>query len=266
MANLKMLIVTAEMAPYTELTEQSVFLRDLAIYLQKSGAEIRVFMPKFGNIKERKHRLHEVIRLSGLNITVGRNNNPLIIKVASLQTAKIQIYFLDNEEFFSRKNFYHDANNNYYQDNDERIVFFNKGVFELLLKLGWIPDVIHCQGWMSGLVPLLARTTFKNEPPVRNSKIIYSYFEDDLKFNIGPSLIKKAAIKVTNGDLQYLENPHNTDLNKSGAAFADHFLISSDHVEKETETFFKSLNNGNILDIRDNKPESFYEKYYKLIR
>jgi starch synthase len=114
------------MAPYTDLTDQAVFLRDLALNLQKRGAEIRVFMPKFGQIKERKHRLHEVIRLSGLNITVGRDNNPLIIKVASLQTAKIQVYFLDNEDFFKRKNFFHDDNNTFFEDNDERAIFFNK--------------------------------------------------------------------------------------------------------------------------------------------
>lgn len=260
-----MLIVTSEMAPYTELTEQSIFLRDLAIYMQKSGAEIRVFMPKFGNIKERKHRLHEVIRLSGLNITVGRNNNPLIIKVASLQTAKIQIYFLDNDEFFKRKFFYSDDNNKFFPDNDDRVVFFNKGVFELLLKLGWMPDIIHCQGWMSGLVPILARTLFKNEPPVRNAKIVFSYYEDELRFNLGAAIAKKASLKITNGDLNYLENPQNTDLNKVGAAFADHTIISSALVENDADIFFKSIGNGSTLDIRKENPETFYEKYNQLI-
>jgi starch synthase len=128
-------------------------------------------MPKYGTIKERKHRLHEVIRLSGLNITIGRNNNPLIIKVASLQTAKIQVYFLDNEDYFKRKYFLNDENGDFFKDNDDRVIFHNKAVIELLMKLGWKPDVIHCQGWMSGLIPMYARTLFRSEPVVKDSKM-----------------------------------------------------------------------------------------------
>ncbi|MBT3303620.1 MAG: glycogen/starch synthase [Bacteroidetes bacterium] len=264
MTNQKILIVCHEMAPYTDLTEQAIFLRDLALNLQKRGAEIRVFMPKFGHIKERKHRLHEVIRLSGLNITVGRNNNPLIIKVASLQTAKIQVYFLDNEDFFQRKNFFHDDGDKFYEDNDERAIFYNKGVLELLVKLGWMPDVIHCQGWLSGLVPAYARTTFSSEPSLKKVKLISSIYHDGLKNNLGADFVKKSHLKLPDGDFGYLDDPKVSDLYKCGANFSDIVVFSSDQVDKETDDFVSTLKKP-ILDIRKNQGDSFYDKYFELI-
>ncbi|MBL6962806.1 MAG: glycogen/starch synthase [Bacteroidetes bacterium] len=264
MTNQKILIVCHEMAPYTDLTDQAIFLRDLALNLQKRGAEIRVFMPKFGHIKERKHRLHEVIRLSGLNITVGRNNNPLIIKVASLQTAKIQVYFLDNEDFFMRKNFFHDDNGKFFEDNDERAIFYNKGVLELLIKLGWMPDVIHCQGWLSGLVPTYARTIFSSEPSLKKVKLISSIYSNSLDNKLGADFVKKSHLKFPDGNFDYLDNPKVSDLYKSGSSFSDIVVISADDIEKETDDFVKTLKKP-ILDIRKNKGDSFYDKYFELI-
>ncbi|MFC2113963.1 glycogen/starch synthase [Bacteroidota bacterium] len=264
MTNLKILMVCHEMAPYTDLTDQSIFQRDMALNLQKRGADIRVFMPKFGDIKERKHRLHEVIRLSGLNITVGRNNNPLIIKVASLQTAKIQVYFLDNEDFFKRRQFFHDDNKKFFEDNDERTIFFNKGVLELLIKLGWMPDVIHCQGWMSGLVPTYARTTFSTEPSLKKVKLITSVYHDELSDKLGSGFDKKAHLKLPNGVFSFMENPSVAELYKAGSSYADSIVISSDNITKDTESYIKNTKKP-VLDIRENKGDTFYDKYIELI-
>jgi len=260
----KALIITHEMSPYTDLSEQSDWLRDLAIHLQKKGSEIRIFMPKFGLIKERKHRLHEVIRLSGLNITVGRNNNPLIIKVASLQTAKIQIYFMDNSDFFQRKQYFHDESEKFYEDNDERIIFFNKGSLELLIKLGWIPDTIHCQGWMSGLVPLYARTLYKNEPAVKNSKIIYTHHPESIKSKLGTDFDKKAHIKIQHEELSFLKEPMVSDMHKVAAYYSDHVVISSNECTKDAEKFFNQIDKP-ILDTRNLQGEDVYESYFNII-
>jgi len=262
MGNLKVLIATQEMAPYTELTQQSELLRDLAIAYQKRGAEVRVFMPKYGLIKERKHRLHEVIRLSGLNITIGRNNNPLIIKVASLQTAKIQVYFLDNEDFFKRKHFFSDDDNQYFSDNDERIIFFNKSVIELLMKLGWKPDIIHCQGWMSGLVPMYSRTLFKNEPTVKTSKIVFSVFDDGFNHTLNKDFEKKSHLKFTD-DLLSLAHPQTFGFNKSGSKYADVCMLSSENIDTETEKYIQSLEKP-IIDIR-NEGTNYYDTYFKTL-
>jgi len=262
MGNLKVLIASQEMAPYTELTKQSELLRDLAIAYQKKGAEVRVFMPKYGSIKERKHRLHEVIRLSGLNITIGRNNNPLIIKVASLQTAKIQVYFLDNEDYFKRKNFFADDDGKYYSDNDDRTIFFNKSVIELLMKLGWKPDIIHCQGWLSGLVPMYSRTIFKNEPTVKTSRIVFSAFDDNTDHLLGKDFDKKSHLKFENG-LASLVNPTAFSINKAGITYADLCMISSDNIDAETDNFLQKAGKP-IIDLR-NEGDNYYEKYFQML-
>jgi starch synthase len=263
MTGTKILMVSPEMAPFTELTEQSNFLRDLAVNLQKKGAEIRIFIPKFGGIKERKHRLHEVIRLSGLNITIGRNNNPLIIKVASLQSAKIQVYFLDNEDYFSRKGYYTDEEGNYYPDNDERIIFYNKAILELLFKLGWTPDFVHCQGWQSGLIPIYAKTLFKNEPPFRKVKIIQIVNEDGFIQSFGNEFLRKAHLKIQpDMNMEYMENPSSYDLNKVGMLFADHFFISSKIADPKI--YQNNLSNAEA-DATKEPIEEFYEKYFKIL-
>lgn len=266
MTSNRILLVSPEMFPYTDFSDQSHIIRELALNLQGKGAEVRVFMPKFGPIKERKHRLHEVIRLSGLNISIGRDNNPLIIKVASLQTAKIQVYFLDNEEFFDRKFYYYDAQNKLYSDNDLRMIFFNKGVMELLIKLGWIPDVIHCHGWMSSLVPLFAKTTYKNEPSVKNVKILYSLFEDEIIQEFGADFDKKAHIIIGDDpELKYLKKPKTEELFKVGVKYADGLVVCSDKSNKEMDTYIKGQTKPHI-HINKNEDEENYKKYFDLIK
>lgn len=184
----RVLYITHEMMPY--MAEESLMAkttRELPQGMQEKGWEIRNFMPRFGSINERRHQLHEVIRLSGMNIIVNDTDQPLVIKVASIPAGRIQVYFIDNEEFFRRKNMFKDENEQFYADNDERSIFYCKGVLETVKKLGWVPDLIHVHGWMGSLVPYYVRTLYKNDPTFSNAKIVMSIYEND-KF---PDLFSK---------------------------------------------------------------------------
>ena len=194
MSKKRVLFITQEMNPYTALGEISDFVRKLPQKTVEKGFEIRVLMPKFGSINERRHRLHEVVRLSGMNIIVDDEDYPLIIKVASLPGARLQVYFLDNEEFFKRKFIFHDKNEKIYEDNEDRMVFFCKGVLETVKKFGWAPDVIHFHGWMTSLVPKYIKTVYQNDPIFQDSKIVYSLYNNDLSESFTAKFLEKAAI------------------------------------------------------------------------
>jgi len=194
MSKKRVLFITQEMNPYTALGEVSDFVRKLPQKTVEKGFEIRVLMPKFGSINERRHRLHEVVRLSGMNIIVDDEDYPLIIKVASLPGARLQVYFLDNEEFFKRKFVFHDKDEKVYADNEDRMVFFCKGALETVKKFGWAPDIIHCHGWMTSLVPKYIKTVYKNDPIFQDSQIVYSLYNNDLSKTFTPQFLEKAAI------------------------------------------------------------------------
>ena len=164
----RILIVTQEMDPYLAITEASRIANEIPKYMLESGMEIRVLMPKFGTINERRHRLHEVVRLSGINVIINDEDYPLVIKVASLPGARLQVYFLDNEDFFKRKMVFHDEDNKFFDDNSDRMIFFCKGALETVKKLGWAPDVVHCHGWMTALVPTYIKTIYKNDPTFKS--------------------------------------------------------------------------------------------------
>jgi len=259
----KILFITHEMTPYLESSEMADITRELPQQMQENGMEVRVFMPRFGMIKERKHRLHEVIRLSGINIPVGNEDNPLIIKVASLPSAKMQIYFLDNEDFFNKRNYFHDDKNKFYADNDERMIFFNKGVIEIILKLGWIPDIVHCHGWMASLVPMYARTVHKNESVFKNTKFIYTLYENEFKENLGTEFINKAM--VTGQPLEsykYLDNPTNNDLYMTAITFADGIVIGSQEPESSLMDLIHELDKP-VLPFQQFGTENFVENHYE---
>lgn len=172
----RILIVTQEMKPYTLLSEISEVVRQYAQFIQENGVEVRILMPKFGTINERRHRLHEVVRLSGMNINVDDDDYPLIIKVASLPGTRMQVYFLDNDEFFKRKQMFENADGAFFEDNLDRMVFFCKGVVETVKKFGWAPDIVHTHGWMTSLLPALLKTTYQNEPIFQNAQVVYSAY------------------------------------------------------------------------------------------
>jgi len=195
MTKTKILFITHEMSPFLELSEIAKITRQLPQAMQEKGYEIRILMPRFGNINERRNRLHEVIRLSGLNIVINENDNPLIIKVASIPTARMQVYFLDNEEYFHRKHVFSDGHNKFFEDNDERAIFFCKGALETVKKLGWSPDIVHCHGWMSSLVPLFMKTVYKDDPTFKHSRVVYSAYEKSFDAHFHTDFSRKVVMQ-----------------------------------------------------------------------
>src|SRR5947208_13465431 len=195
MRKARVLFVSSEIIPYLEPNEQSTIARFLPQGIQERGREIRTFMPRFGVINERRNQLHEVIRLSGMNLIIDDNDHPLIIKVASIQSARMQVYFIDNEEYFQRKMVFRDAKEKFFKDNEDRLIFFCRGVLETVKKLGWAPDLIHCHGWMTSLIPFFVKTGYKDDPMFRNSRVVYSSYYHDLDETLSPNLPKKMKME-----------------------------------------------------------------------
>ncbi|MBQ8422912.1 MAG: glycogen/starch synthase [Coprobacter sp.] len=174
----KILFISQEMCPYLPESEIATICRNLPQGIQERGREIRTFMPKYGNINERRNQLHEVIRLSGMNLIIDDTDHPLIIKVASIQSARMQVYFIDNDDYFLRRNVLVDDDNKDFDDNDERSIFFVRGVMETVKKLRWVPDIIHCHGWFSALAPLYIKKAYAEDPSFRDAKVVYSVYEN----------------------------------------------------------------------------------------
>jgi starch synthase len=186
----KVLFINQEIAPYVPDSEMSLMGRNLPQAIQEKGREIRTFMPKWGNINERRNQLHEVIRLSGMNLIIDDTDHPLIIKVASIQSARIQVYFIDNDDYFLKRQMAANELGEEYPDNGERAIFFARGVLETVKKLRWCPDIIHCQGWMAGVIPLYVKTAYHEEPSFAETKVITSLFYNELKGSFGTNFKK----------------------------------------------------------------------------
>ena len=182
----KILFINQEIAPYVPESELSVMGRELPQKMQEAGFEIRTFMPKWGNINERRGQLHEVIRLSGMNLIIDETDHPLVIKVASIPTSRLQVYFIDNDDYFLKRLMTEDENGKEYEDNGERAIFFARGVLETVKKLRWTPDIIQCQGPMTSVIPLYVKTAYKDEPSFANTKVVTSLFDKNLKEGFGP--------------------------------------------------------------------------------
>lgn len=218
------------MSPYLELTEFAEMVNRLAIKSNETGLEVRCIMPRFGTINERRHRLHEVVRLSGINVSVDDDDYPLQIKVASLPNARLQVYFLDNEDFYKRKHVFHDENEVWFDDNDLRTIFFCKGALETVKKFGWPPDIIHCSGWMSGLIPMYIKTAYKREPVFAHSKVVFTIGSNTFHENLGPEFIRRANIhtNISKKDLDFYKDADNVSMFRGGAAFADAITFGTD--------------------------------------
>lgn len=239
MSKKRVLIVTQEMDPYTAIGEVSEKVKNLPKAAYGADYDVRILMPKFGPINERRHKLHEVVRLSGLNIIVDDEDYPLIIKVASLPGTRMQVYFLDNEEFFSRKNFFHDDDESVFDDNQERMVFFCKGVFETVKKFGWAPDIIHAHGWFAGLIPLYLKTVYKDEPIYENAKCVYSAYNGSLDAHFTPQFGEIAAIMGVDEDQDlppYYVND-SVSLNIGAMQYADAVIAASELSEDDQAAF-----------------------------
>src|SRR5215213_9261016 len=193
----RILFIANEMSPYLELTEFSEIVNKLAIKANEGGFEVRCIMPRFGNINERRHRLHEVVRLSGINVSVDNDDYPLQIKVASLPNARLQVYFLDNEDLFKRKFIFNDEQEKFFDDNGLRTVFFCKGALETVKKFGWPPDIIHCSGWMTALIPMYLKTVYKKEPVFAHSKVVFTIGANTFDEKLSDDFVKKAFIHAS---------------------------------------------------------------------
>lgn len=262
MAKTKILFISQEMSPFLDLTNISKITRQLPQTMQENGCEIRILMPRFGNINERRNRLHEVIRLSGMNIVINENDNPLIIKVASIPTARMQVYFLDNEEYFHRKYVFTDAKGKFYNDNDERTIFFCKGAIETVKKLGWNPDIVHCHGWMSSLVPMYLKTTYKNDPVYKNAKIVYSVYENDFTEKMNEDFDTKAIITdMQASETTMLKSATNSDLHKAAILYADAIVKGSENIDPIVEEFIKTQQKP-MLDFQSPEDYKSFSTFY----
>jgi len=261
MDNKRVLVITQEMSPYLNGTEMSEVANELPQYFQNQGDELRILMPRYGTINERRHRLHEVVRLSGMNIIIDEDDYPLIIKVASLPGSRLQVYFLDNEDLFKRKFIFHDEKQHFFDDNAERMVFFCKAVLETVKKFQWAPDIIHCHGWMTSLIPLYLKTAYKNEPVFDNSKVVFSVYKNALEEKLAQSFMAKAPISelITSEHLNSFKGLDMDSLNKGGAEFADAIILGSDDVNKDTLKYIKDLKKPTLEYI--GKEEGYEEKY-----
>ncbi len=262
----RVLFVTQAMQPYLPETRITKICRELPQAVQEKGREIRNFMPRFGNINERRHQLHEVIRLSGMNLVVDDHDHPLIIKVASIQPAKMQVYFIDNEEYFKRKSALADIDGNAHEDNDERMIFFCKGVIETVKKLGWAPDIIHCHGWMSSLLPLFIKKVYNNEPMFANSKLVYSVYADELQQPVNKKLFEKLQFEnIETADYEAIKDPSYDNLNMFGANCADAVIIAEDGASQNVIDHVNGLNKP-VLDGTMEDYVDAYDAFYDEVK
>ena len=259
MENTKVLYISQEITPYLPESKMSLIGRHLPQGIQERGKEIRTFMPKFGCINERRNQLHEVIRLSGMNLIINDTDHPLIIKVASIQAARMQVYFIDNDDYFQRKNTLQNENGEYFEDNDERTIFFARGVLETVKKLRWAPDIIHCHGWFTSLIPLYIKKAYNEDPLFANSKIVYSVYNDDFNKPLNKNFKDKILYEnITNNDVKILKEPTFNNLSKLAIETSDATIIGSDTINEELNSFIKDSGKP-YLDFHNE--ESYIDAY-----
>jgi starch synthase len=264
MEKTKVLFVSQEITPYLPETEMSKAGRYLPQGIQERGKEIRTFMPKFGSINERRNQLHEVIRLSGMNLIIDDTDRPLIIKVASIQSARMQVYFIDNEDYFQRKFTLKDENGEYFSDNDERAIFFARGVLETVKKLRWAPDIVHCQGWFTSLLPLYLKKAYNEEPLFTDSKVVYSIYDDEFEKPLRTEFKNKLKIEgITNKDIKQIkDDPNYVNLSKMAIDNADGVIKGSQNINPELEQYFDELNTPKLGYQTEEKYIDAYSEFY----
>ncbi len=232
MEKTKVLYISQEISPYLPDSEMSVIGRNLPQGVQERGREIRTFMPRYGCVNERRNQLHEVIRLSGMNLIIDDTDHPLIIKVASIQCARMQVYFIDNEDYFHRKSTLADENGVYFPDNDERLIFFARGVLETVKKLRWAPDIVHCHGWFTALVPLYLKRAYREDPLFQQSRIIYSIYNDSFPDPLNKNFRRKLMIEgITDKDINVLSPPDFINLSKLAIDNSDGVIFGSEKID-----------------------------------
>jgi len=240
MEKAKILFISQEITPYLPETEMSLVGRFLPQGIQEGGKEIRTFMPRYGCINERRNQLHEVIRLSGMNLIIDETDHPLIIKVASIQAARMQVYFIDNEDYFSRRNTLTDSKGREHSDNDERIIFFARGVLETTKKLRWSPDIIHCHGWFTSLAPLYIKKAMNEDPHFSKSKVVITVYKDGFSSVFDEDFKEKLLIDgVEKSDLKVLAPCNYVNLMKLAINMCDGIIQGSDEINIELADYIK---------------------------
>lgn len=239
----KILFVNSEIFPYLPESKVAKIGRFLPQGIQERKKEIRSFMPRYGCVNERKNQLHEVIRLSGMNIIINEVDRPLVIKVASISAARMQVYFIDNEDYFQRKQVCRDENNTFFEDNDERAIFFAKGVLETVKKLRWTPDIIHCQGWISHILPLYLKKAYIDDPIFSNCKIVTSLYNEVLDESFSNEFKDRLiSANIKESDVKHMTNPTGTNLAKLAVDYSDGIILGSDNLSSEILDYCKKSN------------------------
>ena len=261
MASRKILYVCQEIMPYLPESELSGLSRRLAQAMQERGNEIRTFMPRYGCINERRNQLHEVIRLSGMNLIIDDNDHQLIIKVASIPSARIQIYFIDNDDYFARKAVLLDADGKAFADNDERAIFFARGVLETVRKLNWAPTVVHCMGWMSAVVPIYMKKVFNDDPLFRDVKIVVTLADDRFDEPLDARFAEKIANEgVKDEKLSILSTPSYENLYRFVIDYADGITVASPKASPELVEYARQSGKP-VLEYREPDEEDFFDNY-----
>ena len=258
----RVLFVCQEIMPFLEETEIGKIGRYLPQGTQERNKEIRTFMPRYGYINERRSQLHEVVRLSGLNLIIDGTDHPLIIKVASLQQARMQVYFIDNDDYFRRKALLFDEEGKLFEDNNERMVFFNRGVLEIVKKLGWTPGIIHCHGWFSALLPLYVKTAYHTNPFFANSKIILSVYNDRFKGKIRNMDRYMTFPGVEKKEMRVYKKGTWKDFMFGAITYADAFIQGSPTIDPEVAAVIKATGKP-FLPYQSTETNDYIDTYNK---
>jgi starch synthase len=237
----RVLFVNSEILPYLPETKYSAIGRYLPQGIQERGKEIRSFMPRYGCINERRNQLHEVIRLSGMNVVINDIDRPLVIKVASISAARMQVYFIDNDDYFHRKQIFENEEGQFFEDNDERAIFFARGILETVKKLRWKPDIIHCNGWISHLVPLFLKKAYKNDPIFTDAKVVVSIYDEYMNEAFDSEMKNKISMPgIKPKDMELLNEPNGINLAKLALQYSDGLIKGVESINPEVEEFAKA--------------------------
>ena len=266
MEDKRILFVSSEVVPYLAENEVSLMSYNVPKMINDQGAQIRIFMPRYGNINERRHQLHEVIRLSGMNLVVNDVDMPLIIKVASIPKERIQVYFIDNDEYFKRKATFSDEEGVFYPDNDERAIFFAKGVVETVKKLNWVPDIIHVHGWMASLLPIYMKHFYKDDALFSETKIVSSIYGQAFEGSLNTELINKIKFDgIPEADLQDLIDPSYENVMKATIKHSDGIIISSESLSSSLTKYIQSSDKPFLPFGPKEEFAAAYTAFYKSI-
>ncbi|MBO7569202.1 MAG: glycogen/starch synthase [Bacteroidaceae bacterium] len=262
----KVLFITTEIEPFVSENEHSLKGRFLPQSIQELGHEIRTFSPKWGNINERRNQLHEVIRLSGMNLIIDDTDHPLIIKVATLSASKMQVYFIDNDDYFMKRGILTDKEGKEYADNGERAIFYARGVLETVKKLGWRPDIIHCYGWAAAVTPFYIKQAYNDEPSFRDTKVVMEVSAKEFEKDLGADKAKFVEYKEAHyDDIKEIcgEAYGHTELEKIGVKFADGVILENEKVDPSIVEYAQSLGRPILKPVKAEDIKEAYNNFYE---